>query len=307
MTGASPSHVATVREFSRFYTRRLGTLDEGLLATPWTLTEARVVFELAQAASTDMAALRSTLAIDSGYLSRLLARFDAAGLIARTASTTDARRQSLSLTAAGRKLFRTLDERSNRQVAQLLQPLDEPARDALVGAMRAVMRSLDDRPQPAVVELRGLRPGDLGWIVQRHGEIYAREYGWTTAFEALVARIMADYLEQHRPGRENAWIAELDGQRAGCVLCVRKDDETAQLRVLLVAAWARGHGLGGRLVDACIRFARDSGYRKLVLWTNDVLGSARRIYQAAGFELVSEERHHSFGKDLVGQYWELRL
>jgi DNA-binding MarR family transcriptional regulator/N-acetylglutamate synthase-like GNAT family acetyltransferase len=307
MTGASPSHVATVREFSRFYTRRLGTLDEGLLATPWTLTEARVVFELAQAASTDMAALRSALAIDSGYLSRLLARFDAAGLIARTASATDARRQSLSLTAAGRKLFRTLDERSNRQVAQLLQPLDEPARDALAGAMRAVMRSLDDRPQPSVVELRGLRPGDLGWIVQRHGEIYAREYGWTTAFEALVARIMADYLEQHRPGRENAWIAELDGQRAGCVLCVRKDDETAQLRVLLVEAWGRGHGLGGRLVDACIRFARDSGYRKLVLWTNDVLGSARRIYQAAGFELVCEERHHSFGKDLVGQYWELRL
>ena len=307
MTGASPSHVATVREFSRFYTRRLGTLDEGLLATPWTLTEARVVFELAQAPSTDMAALRSALAIDSGYLSRLLAKFDAAGLIARTASATDARRQSLSLTAAGRKVFRTLDERSNRQVAQLLQPLDEPARDTLVGAMRAVMRSLDDRPQPSVAELRGLRPGDLGWIVQRHGEIYAREYGWTTAFEALVARIMADYLEQHRPGRENAWIAELDGQRAGCVLCVRKDDETAQLRVLLVEAWARGHGLGARLVDACIRFARDSGYRKLVLWTNDVLGSARRIYQAAGFELVSEERHHSFGKDLVGQYWELRL
>jgi GNAT superfamily N-acetyltransferase len=169
------------------------------------------------------------------------------------------------------------------------------------------MRGLDDRPQPTVVEMRGLRPGDLGWIVQRHGEIYAREYGWTTAFEALVARIMADYLEQHRPGRENAWIAELDGRRAGCVLCVRKDDETAQLRVLLVEAWARGHGLGARLVDACIRFARDAGYRKLVLWTNDVLGSARRIYQAAGFELVSEERHHSFGKDLVGQYWELRL
>jgi len=304
---ANPSHVATVRAFSRFYTRRLGTLDEGLLATPWTLTEARVVFELAQAPSTDMAALRSALAIDSGYLSRLLAKFDAAGLIARTASATDARRQSLSLTAAGRKLFRTLDERSNRQVAQLLQPLDEPARDTLVGAMRAVMRSLDDRPQPSVAELRGLRPGDLGWIVQRHGEIYAREYGWTMAFESLVARIMADYLEQHRPGRENAWIAELDGQRAGCVLCVRKDDETAQLRVLLVEAWARGHGLGARLVDACIRFARDGGYRKLVLWTNDVLGSARRIYQAAGFELTSEERHHSFGRDLVGQYWELRL
>jgi DNA-binding MarR family transcriptional regulator/N-acetylglutamate synthase-like GNAT family acetyltransferase len=307
MNDANASHVATVREFSRFYTRRLGTLDEGLLDTPWTLTEARVVFELAQAPSTDMAALRTTLAIDSGYLSRLLAKFDAAGLIARTASATDARRQSLSLTAAGRKLFRTLDERSNRQVAQLLQPLAGPARESLVGAMRGVMRGLDVHPAPSVIELRGLRPGDLGWVVQRHGETYAREYGWTTAFEALVARIMADYLDQHRPGRENAWIAELDGQRAGCVLCVRKDDETAQLRVLLVEGWARGHGLGARLVGECIRFARDSGYRKLVLWTNDVLASARKIYQAAGFALVSEERHHSFGKDLVGQYWELRL
>jgi DNA-binding MarR family transcriptional regulator/N-acetylglutamate synthase-like GNAT family acetyltransferase len=307
MTGPSASHVSTVREFSRFYTRRLGTLDEGLLDTPWTLTEARVVFELAQAPSTDMAALRTTLAIDSGYLSRLLAKFDSAGLIKRTASATDARRQSLSLTATGRKLFRTLDERSNRQVAQLLEPLGEAARESLVAGMRTVMRGLDEQPRPAVVELRGLRSGDLGWAVQRHGEIYAREHGWTMAFEALVARIMADYLEQHRPGRENAWIAEVDGQRAGCVLCVRKDDETAQLRVLLVEAWARGHGLGARLVDECVRFARGCGYRKLVLWTNDVLGSARRIYQAAGFELVSEERHHSFGKDLVGQYWELRL
>jgi len=307
MNDAQPSHVATVREFSRFYTRRLGTLDEGLLDTPWTLTEARVIFELAQARSTDMAALRTTLAIDSGYLSRLLAKFDAAGLIARTASAADARKQSLSLTAAGRKLFRTLNERSNRQVAQLLQPLSAPTRESLVGAMRTVMRGLDDSAQPPVIELRGLRPGDLGWVVQRHGETYAREHGWSMSFEALVARIMADYLEQHRPGRENAWIAEVDGQRAGCVLCVRKDDATAQLRVLLVEAWARGHGLGARLVDECIRFARGCGYRKLVLWTNDVLGSARKIYQAAGFELVSEERHHSFGKDLVGQYWELAL
>ena len=307
MIDASPAHVATVREFSRFYTRRLGTLDEGLLDTPWTLTEARVVFELAQASSTDMATLRTTLAIDSGYLSRLLAKFDAAGLISRSASATDARRQSLSLTAAGRKLFRTLNERSNRQVAQLLQPLAGPARETLVGAMRAVMRGLDDQPRAAVVELRALRPGDIGWIAQRHGEVYAREYGWTIAFEALVARILADYVEQHKPGRENAWLAEVDGQRAGCVLCVRKDDETAQLRVLLVEAWARGHGLGARLVDECIRFARGSGYRKLVLWTNDILVSARRIYLAAGFELVGEERHHSFGKDLVGQYWELRL
>jgi DNA-binding MarR family transcriptional regulator/N-acetylglutamate synthase-like GNAT family acetyltransferase len=307
MTDIDASHVATVREFSRFYTRRLGTLDEGLLDTPWTLTEARVVFELGQAASTDMAALRTSLDIDSGYLSRLLAKFDAAGLIARSASATDGRRQALSLTAAGKRLYRTLGERSNRQVAGLLAPLAGPARESLAGAMRTVMRTLDDQGEPAAVQLRGLRPGDLGWVAQRHGEVYAREYGWDTSFEALVARIMADYVEQHRPGRESAWIAEVDGQRAGCMLCVRKDDETAQLRVLLVEAWARGHGLGGRLVDECVRFARDAGYRKLVLWTNDILVSARKIYLAAGFALVNEESHHSFGKDLVGQYWELRL
>ena len=300
-------HAATLREFSRFYTRRLGTLAEGLLDTPWSLTEARVVYELGQAPSTDMAALRATLALDSGYLSRLLAKFDAAGLIVRTASATDGRRQALSLTAAGRKLHRTLNERSNRQVGELLGPLPEPVRDALAGALRTVMRALDDQARPTMVVLRGLRPGDLGWVVQRHGEVYAREYGLSQSFEALVARIVADYLDNHQPGRENAWIAEVDGQRAGCVFCVRKDDETAQLRILLVEAWARGHGLGTRLVDECVQFARESGYRKLALWTNDILASARRVYVAAGFELVSEERHHSFGKDLVGQFWELRL
>ena len=307
MTDASSAHVATLREFSRFYTRRLGTLAEGLLDTPWSLTQARVVYELGQAPSTDMAALRATLALDSGYLSRLLAKFDAAGLIARTASATDGRRQALSLTAAGKKLFRTLNERSNRQVGELLGPLPEPVRDALAGAMRSVMRALDDQARPPMVVLRGLRPGDLGWIAQRHGEVYAREYGWSQSFEAFVARIVADYLDNHQPGRENAWLAEVDGQRAGCVLCVRADDETAQLRVLLVEAWARGHGLGARLVDECVQFARDSGYRKLVLWTNDILVAARRIYLTAGFELVREERHHSFGKDLVGQFWEMRL
>ena len=307
MSNVSPAHVATVREFSRFYTRRLGTLGEGLLDTPWSLTEARIVFELGQAASTDMAALRGALALDSGYLSRMLAKFDAAGLIARTTSAEDARRQSLSLTAAGRKLLRTFNERSNKQVAELLEPLPEATQGALVGAMRTVMGALDDQPASHTVLLRGLRPGDLGWMVQWHGEVYAREYGWAPTFEALVARIAADYVDQHQPGREDAWVAELDGQRAGSVLCVRKDDDTAQLRVLLVEGWARGHGIGARLVAECVRFARDAGYRKLVLWTNDVLVSARRIYQGAGFTLVREEKHHSFGKDLVGQFWELDL
>jgi DNA-binding MarR family transcriptional regulator/GNAT superfamily N-acetyltransferase len=307
MPDAPSAHVATLREFSRFYTRRLGTLAEGLLDTPWSLTEARVVYELGQAPSTDMAALRAALALDSGYLSRLLAKFDTAGLIARTASATDGRRQALSLTAAGRKLYRTLNERSNRQVGELLGPLPEPVRDALAAALRTVMRVLDDRARSPMVVLRGLRPGDLGWIAQRHGEVYAREYGWSQSFEAFVARIVADYLDNQQPGRENAWIAEVDGQRAGCVFCVRNDDATAQLRVLLVEAWARGHGLGARLVDECVQFARDSGYRKLVLWTNDILVAARRIYLAAGFELVREERHYSFGKELVGQFWEMRL
>ena len=307
MTIASSSHVATVRAFSRFYTRRLCTLDEGLLETPWSLTEARVIFELAQSPSTDMASLRATLALDSGYLSRLLAKFDAAGLIVRKASPSDGRRQQLALTPAGKRVFRTLDERSNQQVGELLAGLPEPVQDAMAGAMRTVMRALDDQAAPPRVLLRGLRPGDMGWIVQRHGELYAREYGLTSSFEALVARIAADYLDKHQPGRDDAWIAEVDGQRAGCVLCVRNDDETAQLRVLLVESWARGHGLGTRLVDECIRFARGSGYRKLVLWTNDVLVAARRIYVAAGFELVREETHHSFGKDLVGQFWELQL
>lgn len=307
MSNSTPSRIATVREFSRFYTRRLGTLDEGLLETPWSLTEARVIFELAQAPSTDMAALRTSLGLDSGYLSRLLAKFDAAGLIARTASPVDGRRQALALTTAGKRLFRTLDERSNRQVAALLAPLPDPAQEALAGAMRTVMRTLDERSAAPAVVLRGLRPGDFGWVVQRHGEVYAREYGLTQSFEALVARIVADYVDQHQPERESAWIAEIDGQRAGCVFCVRKDDETAQLRILLVEGWARGHGLGARLVDECIRFARDCGYRTLALWTNDVLVSARRIYLAAGFELVAEERHHSFGRDLVGQFWQLRL
>jgi DNA-binding MarR family transcriptional regulator/GNAT superfamily N-acetyltransferase len=307
MSSSIDPSVATVREFSRFYTQRLGTLDEGLLETPWSLTEARVIFELAQAPSTDMAALRTSLGLDSGYLSRLLAGFDAAGLIARTTSPVDGRRQALALTTAGKRLFRTLNERSSRQVAALLAPLSDVAQEALVRAMRTVMHTLGQRRAAPAVVLRGLRPGDLGWIVQRHGEVYAREYGWTQTFEALVARIVADYVDHRQPGREDAWLAEVDGQRAGCVFCVRKDDETAQLRILLVEAWARGHGLGARLVDECIRFARASGYRKLVLWTNDILVAARRIYLAAGFELVEEERHHSFGKDLVGQFWELRL
>ena len=302
-----PERVAAVRAFSRFYTNRLGTLNEGLLDTRYSLTEGRVLFELAQSELTDMAALRQALELDSGYLSRLLAKFDAAGLIRREPSPVDKRRQAIALTASGRRAFKTLDARSARQVGDMLAALPDERQAAVVEAMKVVMHALERTERRPVLVLRGLRPGDLGWIVQRHGELYARELGFDRSFEALVARIAADYVEHHDAARDNAWIAELDGERAGCVLCVRKDAKTAQLRVLLVERWARGHGIGARLVDECVRFARDAGYKRMALWTNDVLLSARRIYVAAGFELVKEETHRSFGKDLVGQFWELPL
>ena len=304
---AVPERVAAVRAFSRFYTNRLGTLNEGLLDTAYSLTEGRVLFELAQSELTDMATLRKALELDSGYLSRLLAKFDDAGLIRREASPTDGRRQAIALTANGRRAFKTLNARSTKQVGEMLAALPEERQAALVEAMKVVMDTLARTERSKVMVLRGLRPGDLGWIVQRHGELYARELGFDHAFEALVARIAADYVDHLDAARENAWIAELDGERAGCVLCVRKDAKTAQLRVLLVERWARGHGIGARLVDECVRFARDAGYKRMALWTNDVLVSARRIYVAAGFELVKEETHRSFGKDLVGQFWELPL
>jgi DNA-binding MarR family transcriptional regulator/N-acetylglutamate synthase-like GNAT family acetyltransferase len=304
---AVPERVAAVRAFSRFYTNRLGTLNEGLLDTAYSLTEGRVLFELAQSELTDMATLRKALELDSGYLSRLLAKFDEAGLIRREASSTDGRRQAIALTASGRRAFKTLNARSTKQVGEMLAALPEARQAALVEAMKVVMDTLARTERSPVMVLRGLRPGDLGWIVQRHGELYARELGFDHAFEALVARIAADYVDHLDAARENAWIAELDGERAGCVLCVRKDAKTAQLRVLLVERWARGHGIGARLVDECVRFARDAGYKRIALWTNDVLVSARRIYQAAGFELVKEETHRSFGRDLVGQFWERAL
>jgi DNA-binding MarR family transcriptional regulator/N-acetylglutamate synthase-like GNAT family acetyltransferase len=304
---AAPERIAAVRAFSRFYTRRLGTLAEGLLDTPYSLTESRVLFELALAERTDMADLRRRLDLDSGYLSRLLAKFDAAGLVRREVSPLDGRRQTIALTAAGRRVFKTLDARSTKQVGEMLAALPEERQAALVAAMKLVMQALGGPQRVPVVVLRALRPGDLGWAVQRHGELYAREHGFDQGFEALVARIAADYVDRFDGTGESAWIAELDGERAGCVLCVRKDAGTAQLRILLVEPWARGHGIGARLVDECVRFARSAGYRRIALWTNDVLASARRIYEAAGFELVKEEPHRSFGKDLVGQFWERAL
>jgi DNA-binding MarR family transcriptional regulator/GNAT superfamily N-acetyltransferase len=307
------SRVAEVRAFTRFYTAVIGVLDEGLLGTPYSVTEARVLFELAQSDATDVADLRRGLRLDSGYMSRIAARLEADGLVTRAPSGRDARRQVLALTPRGREVFADLDARSADQVAHLLDKLGEADQERLVTAMGTVRSLLgaaqgDGLPATArTVVLREPGPGDLGWVVARHGSVYAAEYGWNAEFEGLVARIVADYAAGHDPRREAAWIAELDGEPVGCVFCVARDDTTAQLRILLVDPAARGLGIGARLVAECLRFATAAGYESMMLWTNDVLTSARRIYEAAGFRLVDEEPHHSFGQDLVGQVWERRL
>jgi DNA-binding MarR family transcriptional regulator/N-acetylglutamate synthase-like GNAT family acetyltransferase len=302
-------HVDAVREFNRFYTNVIGVLHEGLLDSAYSLTEARVLFELAQRDVTELVELRRAIDVDAGYLSRILTRFEADGLVTRKRSAADGRRQQLRLTARGRRAFATLDRQSSAQVGQLLESLPADAQRRLVASMQAirdVLHERDDASTRAVV-LRALGPGDYGWVVERHGALYASEYGWDETFEALVARIVAGYIEEHDPKREAAWVAEVDGERAGCVFCVRKDARTAQLRLLLVDPSARGSGLGTRLVDECLRFARRARYRRMVLWTNDVLRDARRIYDRAGFTLVGEEPHHSFGHDLVGQTLALDL
>jgi DNA-binding MarR family transcriptional regulator/N-acetylglutamate synthase-like GNAT family acetyltransferase len=301
--------VATIRSFNRFYTDVIGVLHEGLLQTPYSLTEARVIFELAQRDTTEVLALRRSLRLDAGYLSRMLTRFETDGLIIRERSPEDARRQIIRLTGQGRAAYTLLDERSDAEVRALLADQPEEQRRRLVAAMYTIRVILDDVPPRlgSDVVLRSLEAGDYGWVIQRNGVLYAREYGFDRTYEALVARIVADYLEGHDPGWENAWIAEVDGESVGCVFCVREDARTARLRLLLVEPSARGLGVGGRLVDECLRFAREAGYKDMVLWTNNVLAAARRIYQRAGFELVDEEPHRSFGQDLVGQTWRLTL
>ncbi|HEX6232462.1 MAG TPA: helix-turn-helix domain-containing GNAT family N-acetyltransferase [Jiangellaceae bacterium] len=300
--------VAAVRSFSRFFTRVIGVLDEGLLRSPYSLTEARVIFELAQAELTEVVELRRRLGLDAGYLSRILARFEMDGVVVRRRSGVDARRQTVQLTDAGRDVFALLDSRSAEQVGRLLSTVPETDQQRVMAAMATIESALASHSPGPQVTLRALRPGDLGWIVHRHGILYANEYRWDETFEALVAQIVADYVANRHPRRDNAWIAELNGQPAGCVFCVHGDDtQTAKLRLLLVEPSARGLGIGGRLVDECIRFAREAGYEAVTLWTNDVLTAARHIYERAGFTLVKEEPHRSFGHDLVGQYWHLPL
>jgi DNA-binding MarR family transcriptional regulator/GNAT superfamily N-acetyltransferase len=306
---APPDQVAAVRRFNRFYTRQMGLLEEGLLHSPFSLTEVRVLYEIAHRTTPTASAIGQQLGLDAGYLSRILQRLRKAGLVSATTAAGDRRQRLLGLTARGRRTFGILDARSSREVAVLLGRLTPQARRRLLESMQRMETVLtpSDTGPSARMALRAPAPGDLGWVVQRHGELYAAEYEWNEEFETLVAGIVAEFAARLDPRRERAWIAELDGVRAGSVLLVRQSDEIAKLRLLLVEPWARGHGLGRALVQACVDFAQEAGYRTLTLWTNSVLDAARRIYQQAGFRLVGTERHRSFGHDLVSETWELAL
>ncbi len=295
-----------VRRFNRFYTRRLGLLNEALLDSGFTLTEARVLFELADRGDATATDLRADLGLDAGYLSRMLKAFERKGLVTKTRSEADGRQSWLSLTGEGQRTFRPMEAASRAQVAEMIAALGIAGRERLVGSMATIERLLTGRPEPEVV-LRPHRVGDIGHIASRQALLYHRDHGWDESYEALAAEIMAGFVRTYDPERERGWIAERDGETVGSVFCMKKSDEVAKLRLLYVEPSAQGLGLGRRLLDACIGFARDKGYRTLTLWTNDVLVAARKIYIATGFQLVGEEKHHSFGKDLVGQTWELKL
>ena len=300
--------VGAVRRFNRFFTRRIGVLREGLLHSPYSLTEARILFEIANGEDVTATDLARELGLDPGYLSRLLARLDQQGLIDKVRSEDDGRRRLLALTREGEQAFALLDSRSREEVSEMLGGLSGADRRRLLESMRIIESVLQKSfkfSEPFV--LRAHEAGDMGWIVHRHGVLYAREYGWDERFEALVARIVADFVDNYDPAKERCWIAEMRGDIVGCVFVVNGGDEVAKLRLLLVEPEARGLGLGTRLVEECIRFARDCGYEKMTLWTNSVLHAARHIYEEHGFQLVEEEEHRSFGHDLVGQNWELEL
>jgi DNA-binding MarR family transcriptional regulator/GNAT superfamily N-acetyltransferase len=300
--------VGDVRHFNRFWTRRIGILREEYLESPFSLAEVRVLYELAHREETTASELGEELGLDAGYLSRILRGFEEDHLIHRRPSEADGRRRLLRLTGRGREAFAPLDARSRGEIGAMLGGMSKVGQERLVKAMRTIEGLLGVRPGPVVPYLlRSHRPGDMGWVVHRHGVLYAREYGWDERFEALVAEIVAKFIQQYDPTREHCWIAERDGEIVGCVFLVRESEEIAKLRLLLVEPEARGLGIGGRLVEECIRFARQAGYRRITLWTNDVLKSARRIYEGMGFRLVHEEPHHSFGHDLVGQTWEMML
>jgi DNA-binding MarR family transcriptional regulator/GNAT superfamily N-acetyltransferase len=306
------AEIAAMRRFNRFYTGRIALLNETLLESPFTLTEARVLFELGTHEDSSAGALAETLSLDPGYLSRILQDFSSRRLITRQRAAEDARRAKLALTAKGRKVFRDLDRKSQRSVGEMIAPLPAAERRRLLAALRAVEAHLSAGPRTAAprtdvpqILIRPHRIGDLGWAIERHGTLYAEEFGWNGEFEALVATLFARFATAHDPACEGFWVAEADGERVGCAFVVRNEHDltAAQLRCLLVDPRGRGLGIGRLLVEHCLAFAKSAGYAKMILWTNDVLAAARRIYVGAGFDLVEESPHRSFGHDLVGQIW----
>ena len=306
MTATTPTRIAAVRAFNRFYTRRLGMLGSGLLGTEHPLPQARVIYELGRRPTTAAADLRTTLDLDAGYLSRLLAGLEEKGLVDRRPSSADARRQEVRLTRAGRAVFDDLDARSRAEIQELLEGLADSDQRRLLAAMHALEDAWNGAPRPRAFTLRAPRPGELGWVIQRHGAVYAAEHGFDESFEAYVAEIVAQFAKRRDP-RERAWIADVAGEPAGCVFCTRQDDETAKLRLLLVEPDARGMGVGARLVEQCVQFAQEAGYGAMTLWTQSILEDAQRLYARAGFTIAGSKPHHSFGRDLVDQTWTREL
>jgi DNA-binding MarR family transcriptional regulator/ribosomal protein S18 acetylase RimI-like enzyme len=303
------ARVSAIRRFNRFYTRQIGVLNEAFLGSPYSLTEGRVLYELAQRKKTTATAVRAGLGLDPGYLSRILRNFKSSRLIRTERSKSDGRETLLSLTPRGRQTFATLNSRSNKEVAAKLRSIPEPEKQRLVIAMNTIEELLDP-PANAQKEPYILRPhhvGDMGWIVHRQGLLYAREYGWDERYEALAAEIVAKFIEHFDPRRERCWIAERHGEIVGSVFLVKKSRTIAKLRLLYVEPSARGLGIGNRLVEECIRFARQAGYQKITLWTQNNLHAARRIYKTHGFRIGAIKRHHSFGHNLVAETWDLRL
>jgi DNA-binding MarR family transcriptional regulator/GNAT superfamily N-acetyltransferase len=300
--------IAAVRAFNRFYTRKLGVLDQQLLKSPFSLSEARVLYELAQRDNPAAKEIGIELGLDPGYLSRIIQNFDANGLITRKPLRSDRRQYRLSLTAKGRQAFARIDRSSHDEVGTMLATLSRGDGRRLIKAMATIERLLGASPaspQPAI--LREPRPGDMGWVVQSHGSLYAGEYGFDSSFEGLVAEIAAKFLASFDASRERCWIAEIDGAAVGSVFLVRHTDDVAKLRLLLVDPAGRGQGLGRRLVAECISFAKACGYRRITLWTQSILVAARKIYREAGFALVATEPHRSFGQNVIGETWELEL
>jgi DNA-binding MarR family transcriptional regulator/N-acetylglutamate synthase-like GNAT family acetyltransferase len=300
--------VEAVRRFSRFYTRQVGVLNEGYNGSEFSLTEARIIYELAHLEVATASDLVKALGLDPGYLSRIVKSFEERGLVQRQVSQSDGRQYLLSLTEQGQQRFAELNARSRTDMGHMLSALTARQQKRLIAAMSEIETLLSAEPErSAPYILRPHQPGDIGWAVQKHGELYAQEYGFDETFEALAAEIGAKFLRDFDPKKERAWIAEKDGENIGCVFLVKQSDEIAKLRMLLVDPKARGLGVGKRLVEECVRFARNRGYRKITLWTNDILATACHIYKNSGFKLVAEERHRSFGHHMVGQTWELDL